>query len=355
MSALRYRDLHGRHIAECLELRGGAALIAACALALWFGGSLPGSLAQQKYAQEKQVSGHLGAVEIQMRNVNFRIARDIVLEVRMLRGRLQQTKPDIPVTFDDAASFTVEIDSAQVAITAASLTALMNSYVLAYEGAPIKNIVVTIDGNRLIQRGTIHKGADLPFEIEGSLSATEDGNIRVHADKIKAAHIPVKGLLHLLGENLSKLVNQNAGRGMKVVDDNIILNPRTLTPPPHLQGRVTRVTIANGRIVQFFDSGRHPSPLNPPFHSTAYIYHRGGVVRFGKLTMDDADLEIVGDRPGVFDFFQREYQKQLVAGYSKNTPANGLVAHMADYSHFSSHPAPVSQGRNHARTGQMRR
>ena len=48
--------------------------------------------------------------------------------------------------------------------------------------------------------------------------------------------------------------------------------------------------------------------------------------------MNDADLEIVGDRPGVFDFFQREYQKQLVAGYSKNTPANGLVAHMVDYS-----------------------
>jgi hypothetical protein len=36
----------------------------------------------------------------------------------------------------------------------------------------------------------------------------------------------------------------------------------------------------------------------------------------------------------VFDFFQREYQKQLVAGYSKNTPANGLVAHMVDYTHF---------------------
>jgi hypothetical protein len=50
--------------------------------------------------------------------------------------------------------------------------------------------------------------------------------------------------------------------------------------------------------------------------------------------MTDADLEIVGNRPNVFDFFQREYQKQLVAGYSKNTPANGLVAHMVDYTHF---------------------
>jgi len=259
------------------------------------------------------------------------------------------------VTFDDSASFTVAIDSAQVAITAASLTALMNSYVLAYDSAPIKNVVVTIDGDRLIQKGTIHKGIDLPFEIQGSLSATEDGNIRVHADKIKSAHIPVKGLLHFLGEDLSKLINQNAGRGMKIEGDDIILTLRTLTPPPHLEGRVTRVSIVGGKIVQFFDSGRHPAALKPPFPSYAYIYPRGGVIRFGKLTMHDADLEIVGDRPGVFDFFQREYQKQLIAGYSKNTPANGLVAHMADYSRFRPHAAPSSGYRKPAAPTQIRR
>lgn len=336
-------------------LRGGVRVFAVCALAHWFCHAQPGSSAREKHAPEAQVPGHVGAIEIQMRNVNYRIARNIVLEVRTLRGRLQRTKPEIPVTFDDTASFAAEIDSAQVAISAASLTALMNSYVLAYDGAPIKNVVVTIDGDRLIQKGTIHKGADLPFEIDGSLSATEDGNIRIHADKIKSAHIPVKGLLHLLGEDLSKLVNKNAGRGMKIVGDDIILTPRTLTPPPHFEGRITRVSIAGDRVVQLFDSGRHPAALKPPFRSTAYIYQRGGVLRFGKLTMDDADLEIVGDRPGVFDFFQREYQKQLVAGYSKTTPANGLIAHMADYSHFRSHAAAVSQARQPASTAQVRR
>ncbi len=202
---------------------------------------------------------------------------------------------------------------------------------------------MTIEGSRLIQKGTIHKGIDLPFEMEGSLSTTEDGNIRVHADKVKSAHIPVKGLLHLLGEDLSKLVNENAGRGMKVEGDDIILIPRALTPPPHLEGRVTSVSIEDGKIVQVFDSGRRLATLRPPFRSNAYIYHRGGVLRFGKLTMNDADLEIVGDRPNVFDFFQREYQKQLVAGYSKNTAANGLVAHMADYSRFASNASSADR------------
>jgi len=282
------------------------------------------------------------SVEIQMRNVNFRLARDIVLEVHALRGQLISTSPEKPVTFDDANSFFVNIDSAQVAITPASMSALMNSYVMAYDGAPIRNVSISLRGDRLIQKGTIHKAVDLPFEIEGSLSSSPEGYIRLHVDKIKSAHIPLKGLLHLFGEDLAKLINQNAGRGMTVVNDDILLDPKTLTPPPHLHGRVTGVNISDGKIVQTFGSDRHPVRLTPPFASAAYIYHRGGTLQFGKLTMQDADLEIVGDRPGTFDFFQKEYRKQLVAGYSKNTAANGLIAHMADYSRFTERVGPQS-------------
>jgi hypothetical protein len=319
------------------------------AIALWFCAVPPASCAQQEPPEGA------GAVEIQMKNVNFRLAPDIVLEVRWLRGQLKRTKPEVPVTFDDSESFFVHADGAEVAISAASLAALMNSYVLAYDGAPIKNVSISMDGERVIQKGTLHKGLDLPFEIEGSLSTTADGNIRLHADKVKSAHVPVKGLLHLLGEDLSKLVNENSGRGMTIVGDDIILMPKTLTPAPHLEGRVTRVGVENGKIVQFFDSGRHPASLVPPLRATAYIYHRGGILRFGKLTMNDADLELVGDRPGVFEFYLREYRKQLAAGYTKNTLEDGLIAHLADYSRFRRHARRQSTHNKSAVAGQASR
>jgi hypothetical protein len=309
--------------------RLGLGLLATGVFSLWLYG-----FPQEQANREKIAPA--GSVAIQMKNVDFRLASDIVLEVRSLRGELVRTNPEVPVTFDDNASFKVAIDTAEVAVSAASMTALMNSYVLGYEGAPIKNVSMTIEGNRIRQTGTVHKGVDLKFEIEGSLSVTGDGNIRMHADTIKSEHIPVKGLLHFLGEDLSKLMNQNAGRGMKIEGDDIILMPPTLTPPPHMEGRVTRVAIQNGKIVQYFDSGRRLPVLQPPFAAGAYLYHRGGVLRFGKLTMNDADLEIVGDRPGVFEFFQKEYQKLLVAGYSKTSATNGLVSHMVDYAHFRS-------------------
>lgn len=323
-------------MADCKHIRvpGARSFISAmCFAGLWLWGSSP---VDEKHPPASQARKQPDSVQFQMKNVNFLLAPDIALEVKTLRGQLQSSKADVPVTFDDPASFVVNIDTAEVAVTPESLTTLMNSYVFAYPGAPVKDVTMTIKGNHLIQKGTIHKKVDLPFEIEGSISATTDGNIRVHADKIKSKGIPVKGLLHFLGEDLAKLVKQSAGRGVQVEGDDLILNLRALTPPPHMIGKVSRASIDGGKVVQHFDSGRHLAPLKPPFPAGAYIYHRGGVVRFGKLTMQDADLEIVGDRPGAFNFFQREYLKQLVAGYSKSTANKGLVAHMIDYSRVGS-------------------
>jgi len=313
-----------------MRLKAGFTLVtvsAICLIGFRFGVS-----AAERHLSESPKARPAGSVQIQMKNVNLLLSRNVFLGVRALRGELQRTKPGTPVTFDDSDSFVVDADSAEVHITSASLTGLMNEYVFAYKGAPIKNVTASFKGQQLIQKGTMHKGVDLPFEVEASLSATEDGNVRVHADKIKAEHLPVKGLLHFLGEDLEKLIHENPGRGVRADGDDLILLPESLTPPPHIHGRVASVAIAGDEMVLTFQSGRHSAPLKPPFATGAYIYHRGGVLRFGKLTMNDADLEIVGDRPDVFDFFQREYKKQLVAGYSKNTAANGLVAHMVDYS-----------------------
>jgi hypothetical protein len=295
----------------------------------------PACSSESALAEQQSARQAVPDVRIEIRNVGFRLAPDIQLEVRSLRGTLKRTKPDRPVTFDDLNSFTVAIDTGEVAMTPASLSALMNSYVFGFAGAPVKNIQVAVKGSKIIQKGTVHKGVDLPFEIEGSISATADGNIRVHAEKIKSEHIPVKGLLHLFGADLSKVVNDKTVRGLRIEGDDMVLLLPSLTPPPHLEGRVVKVTLQDGKVVQIFDAGRHLPDLHPPLQANGYMYHKGGILRFGKLTMRDADLEIVGDKPtGLFDFFLREYKKQLVAGFSKNTPANGLVVHMVDYSRF---------------------
>ena len=55
-------------------------------------------------------------------------------------------------------------------------------------------------------------------------------------------------------------------------------------------------------------------------------------MRFGKLTMHDTDLEIVDESPATpFEFSLPEYNRQLVAGYSKNTPSHGLIVFMPGF------------------------
>lgn len=83
-------------------------------------------------------SSETGAVNVQMRNVNLRIAPGVVLQIRTLRGRMVPTSHDRPVTLDKRDSFHVELDSAVIAISASSLSRLLNSYVFAYPGASLE-------------------------------------------------------------------------------------------------------------------------------------------------------------------------------------------------------------------------
>jgi hypothetical protein len=294
-------------------------------------------------------------INLQARNVRMRLPHGVLLEIGSLRGKLERTEAATPVTFDDLNSFAFEIQTGSIAISSASLAELLNSYVFAYPGSPLTKIGVEYDAarNRIKLKGTMHKGVELPFEIEGPISVTADGNLGLHADKIKSGPIPFKGLLHLFGEDLSKLVNGNEARGVRIDGDDITLYPGRMVPPPQFKGRLVRAYMRDDRLFEIFDSGQNPAPLNPPVKAKAYIYHRGGVLRFGKLTMDDADLELVRDPPGAsFEFFPADYKRQLVAGYSKYTADFGLVVHMPDYSKTRpTSPAPAKAPRGSVRPG----
>jgi len=291
-------------------------------------------LSTDRGRSQQAVTPH-APIEVQMQNVNLHLDRFIILEIRNLRGQMAPTSETKPVTLDDVNSFVTRINSAEIAFSAKSLSDLLNRYVFAYSGAPLKKIVITMERGRLKLRGVMHKGVDVPFEVEGTLDVTADGEIRFHAEKVSSAHIPLKGLLHLFGEDLSKLVNLKRDRGVALEGDNILLNPGRMLPPPRIEGRVTAVRIEGDRIMQTFRS-RDTKALVLPFKAQNYIYHKGGVLRFGKLTMTEADLEIVDQTPRTpFDFSLPDYNRQLVAGYSKNTPAHGLIVFMPDFATLS--------------------
>jgi hypothetical protein len=273
-------------------------------------------------------------VNTRFRNVDFHMWPGVVLQLDELIGRMHSTRRDAVVTFDDKTSFVLAIDSGVVGLPVGDLGRLMNTYVFAYDGAPLKGLSFATDGTRLIQRGVLHKVVDIPFEMVADVSATATGEIRVHPVSMKICSIPGKGLMEALGITLSKLLDLKQAKGVRVDGNDLLLDPTRLLPPPAISGHLVNAKVQPGRLVQYFaaKSDHVPSSaLVPDTAAANYMLFHGGTLEFGKLFMVHADMEVVDLSPeDPFDFDIGRYHEQLVAGSHRTLPNDGLLVYMPD-------------------------
>ncbi|MDQ6888295.1 MAG: hypothetical protein M3068_13565 [Gemmatimonadota bacterium] len=275
-----------------------------------------------------------GDTEVGMRNVHFYVAPDVVLRIRRLRGQMVSKKPG-PLLFDDPTSFTIRIVSAEVGLTTTDLSALLNHHVFAYPGAPLKHLVIHASGAQLVQKGLLHKGVDIPFEITSTPDVTAAGLIRLHPSRIKIFGVDGSALMKALHLSLEKMLDLSKAHGVSVHGDDLFLAPDSILPPPSISGRVTAIRVEGDELVQTFgtsaDSARVGTLALPDTTAANYMFFRGGTLRFGRLLMLDAEMEIVDlDPTDPFQFDISRYNKQLIAGYSRTLPDLGLEVFMRD-------------------------
>jgi hypothetical protein len=280
----------------------------------------------------KQGSGGADVVQAEMRNVDFHLDSAVIMRITYLRGALVPTAAGGVPYFDDKKSFLFQIDSGTISITMRSLEALLNRYVFAYPGSPLHQITVSIEDGHLKQRAITRGFAVTTWN---TVSVTLAGEIRLHPTSIKAAGIPVRGILNLFGLRLQKFVNLRGAKGVRFDGDDLLLTVSDLLPPPAIRGHLFAVSLGRDEMIQIFRPASGPAPTlltTPDPSARNYMYYRGGVLRFGRLTMTGVDLLIVDADPrDPFDFYLDHYNDQLVAGYSRNTPSKALIAVMPDY------------------------
>jgi hypothetical protein len=240
-----------------------------------------------------------------------------------------------PVLFDDKRSFVLGLDEAEVGLTGPGLTVLLNKYVFNYPGSPLSQLRVTLSGSELVQTGRLRKGVSLPFEIRARVSVTPDGRIRLHPTRTRILGVDGARLLDALHLSLAQLIDVRGARGVSIEKDDFLLRADSLLPPPTIEGRVTAARVDGDQLVQVFSrapGGEDRAPLAPPDATApAFMYFQGGTLRFGKLQMLDADMQIVDlDRAAPFAFDLDRYAAQLVAGYSRTLPDQGLEVFMLD-------------------------
>jgi hypothetical protein len=80
------------------------------------------------------------AVQVQMRNVTYHFTDTLSALVKTLRGEVVPTGDNKFPTLDDKNSYDIRVTSAEMVIAADSLAKVLDSYVFATHGSPLKDV-----------------------------------------------------------------------------------------------------------------------------------------------------------------------------------------------------------------------
>jgi hypothetical protein len=269
------------------------------------------------------------AVKAEMHNVLFHMTDRSAALLENVSGELRPTGKNELIVFDDKTSFDMHVTDGTMSITPRALATVMNEYVFARDDAPLKDITIEInrEKDQLIVKGKLHGKGDLPFETAGTLSVDPDGRLRIHTEKVKALHVPVKKVMALFGVDLANLVSTSKIPGMDTDKNDLLMDLGELLPPPHIRGKVSSVRLGNNAIITVFGDGGKRS-----VEKANYMQLEGNRVQFGKLTMENTDLTVLDlDPADPLDWDQDHYKEQLEAGYSKLTETFGLRSYVKDF------------------------
>jgi len=146
------------------------------------------------------------------------------------------------------------IDRGRVVVTSASLDRLVQARIRPKDSS-ISDLKIEMREGRAILTGKMKKL--IPFRVEGPVTGTGE-NLRMQAKTVKAAGIPIKGLLEMVGVELSGLMGDNSVKGVTVRDDTILFR---LEAFGNIRGHVQSAKIASNALVVDFakPSGRGAS------------------------------------------------------------------------------------------------
>jgi hypothetical protein len=266
-------------------------------------------------------------------DVDLRVFADARIHVLRLAGTASSARRGQPVPLDDKNGYAIEVDGAATWIGWSDLSAILNEYTFAFDGAPVNDLSIgrEEDEDQLDEvelKGDLAGVLGLRFEIEGRPEVTPDGRIRIRTTSVQALDIPVGGLMHALGLEAADLMGNLRDRGLDFEGDDLILDASRAFPPPRMSGRVRAVTVEEGGMsIVIGDPDAAPASGN-----ANHLWFRGGTIRIGRMTQTDADLRILDDDPAdPFDFFPGYMNEQLAAGYAKMRADGGLTMHVPDY------------------------
>ncbi len=268
-----------------------------------------------------------GVTEVSAHNLMLRKGPDFRFYVRWLNGQMVPTRRSVNPSFDDPDSFYVNIKTGVLRVNIGDLNHYLNTSSL--KDSPLKNLVLSGDGDHVTLKATLHKIVALSIQLDGTISIASNNRIQIHATKLSVLKVPFKGLLGGLHISLADLFQPKNVPGVQVVKDDIFFDTSKLLPPPHIRGQLTTVHIVNPDLEEIYGEAQTDVARVEQWRN--FIRLREGAIDFGKLTMNHVDLIMIDiSKDPWFDIDISNYQAQLVNGYTRMTPQAGLQIFMPD-------------------------
>jgi hypothetical protein len=140
-----------------------------------------------------------------------------------------------------------EIERGRVFVTGASLTKLFETKNQG-KNQSIKEMKIETKEDHVVISGKVHKVVDMPFSVEGPVSAS-GRMLRLDASGIKAAGLPIKGLLSMLGKQLGSMFKAGGTEGVTVKDNTIFFQPEKMA---NIRGEIANVQVTSEGLTVTF-------------------------------------------------------------------------------------------------------
>ena len=145
-----------------------------------------------------------------------------------------------------------EVQHGRITVSGSALTKMFDQKLRQDRQSKISDLKVELKGESVAISGKMHKVVGIPFSVEGPVDSPDGVRLRLHADKLKAAGIPVKGLLNAVGMELGGLINPGESQGVTVNGDDLYFDVDKLG---HTRGHIIKVQIAGDKLVVDFAPG----------------------------------------------------------------------------------------------------
>jgi hypothetical protein len=303
---------------------------------VWEAKTIPAGLQKDALRPVTPRDSGARALSLHVRNVDFYFVDEIGFHVDDLAVGLEAANPADPVDFDDPRSFIIRIHNGKVVVPPKSLTALFNKHLLQYSPRPLNDMTVDVKDGKLLASGglkmwSFFPGIWLPASLSGPITLNDQNKLVYTPEGVGVLGIPLGGLLRGLGIELSWLLTIKR-EGAELVKSALVLDHRTVFPPPRIEGNVATAAIVDGGLELTFADNQQAVFAAPPEKSDSYLWMQSGDAKLFDAVVTNSRIMVVNkEKNETLHFDLYDYRRQVVAGTLHMTEDGTMIARLPTY------------------------